>query len=139
MKYQIAAALALVLTACATSEGYRQHMSQLVGRTQDVVLVEFGSPDRVDELSDGGEVWSYMREEQRVIPGGYRTIPNERRVTYVDSNGERHTRIERYDETVYEPNESRWVQCETRIVIDPAGVVRDFRFVGDACVAEELY
>jgi len=78
-------------------------------------------------------------EEQRVIPGGYRTIPNERRVTYVDSNGERHTRIERYDETVYEPDETRWVQCETRFVIDPSGVVRDFRFVGDGCVAEELY
>jgi hypothetical protein len=139
MKYQIAAALALMLTACATSEGYRQQMTQLVGRTQDVLLVEFGSPDSVDTLSDGGAVWSYMREQQRTVPGGYRTIPNERRVTFVDEFGERRTRIERYDETVYEPSRSWWVECETRFVIDPEGVVRDFRFVGDACVAEELY
>ena len=53
MKYLIAAALGLLVAACATSEGYRQHMSQLIGRTQDVVLVEFGSPQELMAKSGG--------------------------------------------------------------------------------------
>jgi len=139
MRYTFAIAVILMLVGCATTEGYRQHMEQYVGRTSDELLLEFGAPDRVDPLNNGDALWSYDREEQRVIPGGYRTLPQERLVTYTDAYGERVTRKERYDTTVYEPGQSWWAACDTRFVIGQDGMVRDFRFEGEACVATELY
>ena len=131
--------LALGLSACATSEGYHQQMSQFIGMESDLLMIEFGAPDRIDTLNSGGEVWSYDREEQRTISGGYRTLPREYRTTYVDRDGVRRERIERYEKTVYEPGQSWWVTCDTRFVISPEGRVADFRFSGEACVAPELY
>jgi len=130
---------ALGLSACATSEGYRQQMSQFIGMESDMLMIEFGAPDRVDALSSGGEVWSYDREQERVVNGGYRTLPREHRVTYVDRDGVRRERIERYEDTVYEPGYRWWSTCDTRFVINSEGRIEDFRFTGDACVAREIY
>jgi hypothetical protein len=132
-------AAAALLAGCATAEGYRQHMETFVGASGDALLVELGPPVARDELGSGGEIWTYYREETRHDPGGYRSIPRERRITWVDEKGEERTRIERYEDTVYEPPRTWTVDCETRFILDEAGRVIDFRFIGDACVAEEIY
>lgn len=129
----------LALVGCATTEGYRQLLESFVGMTSDTLLVEFGPPSSRDDLEAGGEVWSYLFEEERSDPGGYRTIPRERRITILDTQGNEQTRVERYEETIYQPPRSWVARCETRFVIDEASRVRDFRFDGNACVAEELY
>lgn len=132
-------AVALILGACATQEGYRQQTALYVGQSADMLIVERGSPVARDYLSDGSEVWTYFIAEQRHDPGGYRTIPRERRITYRDSRGNERTRIEQYEETVYTPPRSWVEECETRFVITPDGYVRDFRFNGQACRAPEIY
>ncbi len=138
-RFAALAAAAALLAGCATAEGYRQNMATFVGATGDVLLVELGPPVARDDLESGGEVWTYYREQTRHDPGGYRTIPRERRITWTDSNGEQRTRVERYDDTVYEPPSTWTVDCETRFILDRTGRVSDFRFIGNACVADEIY
>jgi len=133
------AAAAAVLAGCATAEGYRQQVAQFVGAHSDTVMLEWGPPVRRDALTDGSQVWVYVNEERRYDPGGYRSIPRERRVAYYDNKGNERVRVEQYEDTVYEPPQEWWVECETRFVIAPDNRVADFRFVGDGCVAEELY
>lgn len=133
------AASTAILAGCATAEGYRQHMEAFVGSTGDVLLVELGPPVARDDLEGGGEIWTYFREETRHDPGGYRTIPRERRITWVDNEGYERTRIEQYEDTVYEAPRTWTVDCETRFILNDASRVIDFRFIGDGCVAEELY
>ncbi|XBQ17510.1 MAG: hypothetical protein ABL308_06410 [Oceanicaulis sp.] len=133
------AAAAAVLAGCATAEGYRQQVEQFVGAHSDAILLEWGPPVARDQLSDGSEIWVYFNEERRYDPGGYRSIPRERRITYYDDKGNERTRVEQYEDTVYEPPREWWTECETRFVIGPDSRVRDFRFSGDACLAEEIY
>lgn len=133
------AACAALLAGCATSEGYRQQMETFVGASGDVLLIELGPPVVRDELQSGGEIWTYFREQTRHDPGGYRTVPRERRTTWVDDQGNQQTRVEQYEDTVYEPPRTWTVDCETRFIMDERNRVIDFRFIGDACRAEEIY
>lgn len=130
---------ATVLAGCATAEGYRQRMEAFVGASADSLLVELGPPVARDDLQSGGEIWTYYREETRHDPGGYRSVPRERRITWVDKDGAERTRIERYDDTVFEPARTWTVDCETRFILNEARRVIDFRFIGQGCVAEEIY
>ena len=132
-------AIAALLAGCATSEGYRQQMETFIGASGDSLLVELGPPERRSRLNSGGEIWTYFRQEERYDPGGYRSVPRERRITWVDEQGRERSRTERYEDTVYEPPRSWTVQCETRFILDPYSRVSDFRFVGNGCVAEEIY
>lgn len=138
-RFALIAAASAVLAGCATAEGYRQQVEQFIGAHSDTIMLEWGPPVSRDTLSDGSEVWVYFNEERRYDPGGYRTIPRERRVQFRDSQGNVRERIEQYEETVYEPPREWWVECETRFVISPQNRVRDFRFVGEGCLAEEIY
>ncbi|WP_019960353.1 hypothetical protein [Woodsholea maritima] len=139
MKHYALAALAtsLMLSACATTEGYRQQTEQYIGQTSDMLVIELGPPLRRHALSDDSEVWVYQFEEYRYIPGHHYTVPVERRVTYRDSDGYRRERKEVIEDVVYEPPRDYWAPCETRFVISPDGYVRDFRFEGEACRAPE--
>lgn len=135
----LAAGLAAVaLAACETAEGYRQQTARYLGASADALLVELGSPERRDTLSDGSQVWTYYEREWFYDPGGPRTIPRERRITYRDDQGRERTRIERYEDVVYEPPREWFTECETRFVISPADRVVDFRFEGDGCRAPEV-
>jgi len=132
-----AALIGLAAAGCETAEGYRQQTAMFLGASSDSLLVELGSPVARDTLSDGSEVWTYFRRERFYDPGGPRTIQRERRISFTDEEGNRRTRVETYDDTVYEPPREWWSDCETRFVIAD-GFVRDFRFEGDGCRAPEL-
>lgn len=134
----LTAAAAGLLAACATTEGYRQQTAQFVGAHSDALLLEWGSPVAQDRLSDGSEVWTYYREFEHQTAGGNRPVTRSRTVRYEDENGDVHTRTESYTDYVYEPPRYWTTECETRFIIGHDGIVRDFRFVGDACVAEEI-
>lgn len=134
----VVTAIALILGACATQEGYRQQTALYVGQTSDMLVLERGSPVARDYLSDGSEVWTYFFAEHRHDPGGYYTVPRERRVVWRDDRGRQHVRIEQYEETVYTAPRSWIEECETRFVVTPDGFVRDFRFNGEACRAPEI-
>ena len=56
----LAASLA-ALSACVTEEGYRQHMSMLVGSSSDDILFKWGPPQSSAPMSNGSELWSYTK------------------------------------------------------------------------------
>ena len=127
----------LVLAGCATQEGYRQQTAQYLGQHTDMLVIELGPPLRRHQLSDESEVWVYQFEDYRYVPGHHYTVPVEHRVTYRDHKGRKHERVEVSEDVIYEPPRDYWAPCETRFVIGPDDIVRDFRFNGEACVAPE--
>tara|TARA_R110002072_G_scaffold57328_5_gene147581 strand:+ start:2196 stop:2594 length:399 start_codon:yes stop_codon:yes gene_type:complete len=127
-----------MLSACATTEGYRQQTALFVGAHSDTLLLEMGSPVARDRLSDGGEVWTYYREEDHQSGGYNRPVTRSRTISWRDEHGEVHTEVESYTDYVYEPPRYWTTRCETRFVIDRAGIVSSFRFEGDGCVAPEI-
>ena len=139
IRHALVIAAAGLLFGCATSEGYRQQMTQFIGATGDMLIIEWGEPVERQALSDGSQVWTYFREVRRYEAGGYRTVPRTREVTVEDEDGNVRKRTERYQDTVYDPPREWFETCETRFVLDPNRRVRDFRFIGEACVAYEMY
>lgn len=129
---------AALLAACATTEGYRQRTASYLGVHGDTLLVEMGPPVARDRLSDGSEVWTYYREEQHSSGGYNRPVTRSRTISWRDEDGEVHTRTESYTDYVYEPPRYWTSQCETRFILDAYGVVSDFRFEGNGCVAPEI-
>jgi len=129
---------ASLLAACATTEGYRQQTATYVGTHADVLLVELGPPVARDPLSNGGEVWTYYREHEHSAGGYTRPVTRTRTITWLDDNGNAHTRTESYTDEIYEPPRYWTSECETRFVLDEQRIVRSFRFDGDACLAEEI-
>ena len=132
-------AAATSLAACATVEGYRQRTALWLGAPSDVLLVERGAPVQRDRLSDGREMWVYFVREHHHTDGYTTSMPRTRTISRRNADGEIVEFTETYYETRYEPPRDWWTECETRFVIGLDGRVEDFRFVGDGCVAEEIY
>lgn len=132
------ASSAVLLAACATTDGYRQRTATYIGTHGDTLLVELGPPVARDRLSNGNEVWTYYREEEHSSGGYNRPVTRSRTVQFRDEEGNVHTRTESYTDYVYEPPRYWTSQCETRFILGPRGIVRDFRFEGNGCVAPEI-
>ena len=129
-------ASALALTACATAEGYRQRMDMLVGASSDAVLVDWGPPQNRTPMSDGRELWSYVKTMVDDRAGYWRDDSREVTRTYKDKDGVKRTETITETFPVWEPPQSFRSHCTTRFVM-AAGRVQDVSFDGEACVAEE--
>jgi hypothetical protein len=124
------------MTACATVEGYRQRMDLLMGRTSDSILLEWGAPTAKETLSDGAEMWVYVKEWETRSGGytSYNTVKDE--ITkYVDGKAVV-TTIKR-QVPYYVPVSISQNRCETRFIIKD-DLVTQVLFEGNACVAEKL-
>ncbi len=127
----------LLLGACATAEGYRQHMDLMTGKSVDQLQIDWGVPDQTTSLTDGSELWVYHRVTEN-HSGGYWTTQSHSRVeTYVDKDGNKQKRTVTFSEPYYEPPVTTRTTCETRFVI-AANIVKSVSFEGDGCVAEEI-
>ncbi len=133
-----ALAAALVLSGCATVEGYRQHMNMLVGLSSDQLQIQWGPPDRTSKLSDGRLLWAYNKMSESQSGGYWSSQTRTRTETYRDSAGKIQSRTVSYSEPYYEPPVTRRSYCETRFIIGPDDKVQSYSFEGDGCVAEEL-
>lgn len=127
------------LAACATVEGYRQQTALWLGAPADALLVERGAPVAREYLSDGREMLVYFEQQHHHTDGYTRSVPETRTVRRVNDRGEVTEFSETYYREVYEPPSDWWTECETRFIIGLNGLVEDFRFVGDGCLAEEIY
>ena len=134
-----AVAAVIVVTGCATAEGYRQRMDLVTGTHTDQLQVEWGVPDRVTLLSDGKELWIYRKETLRQSGNSYDQVPTgSYQEEYKDKKGNKKTRtVTTYTEVWVPPKE--WVTfCETRFVISPDQRVLSTGFEGPDCVAKEM-
>lgn len=136
--FAVLGASAMALSACATEEGYRQHMSLELGRTSDDLLVRWGPPQNRAQMSNGRELWSYTKTTVDEREGYYRDETREVKRTFTDKDGK--TKTETITETfpVWEPPQVYRSTCTTRFVLG-AGRVEDVNFDGDGCLAEELH
>jgi len=128
---------AMALSACATEEGYRQHMSMEVGRASDDVMMRWGPPQNRAIMSNGREMWSYSKETVDEQAGYYRDETRQVKRTFTDKDGKQKT--ETIEETfpVWQPPRVYRSLCTTRFVMG-GGRVEDVTFDGEGCVAEEL-
>lgn len=129
---------ALILaSACATEEGYRQHMSLLQGASADAVLVDWGPPQSRTPMSNGRELWSYTKTTVEERAGFWRDETRQvtRKLTDKDGKEKIETITENFP--VWEPAQTLRSVCTTRFVM-ASGLVEDFSFNGDGCVAEEM-
>jgi len=132
-----AALLLLALSACATEEGYRQRMDLLLGASGDDILFRWGPPQASAPMSDGRELWSYMRTDIEERPGYWRDEVREVRRTFRDKDGKEKTETISETYPVWEPPQTLRTSCTTRFVM-AGGRVANISFDGSGCVAEEL-
>ena len=130
-------ASAIALSACATEEGYRQHMSLELGRTSDDLLVRWGPPQNRTQMSNGRELWSYTKTTVDEREGYYRDETREVKRTFTDKEGKIKTETITETFPVWEPPQVYRSTCTTRFVMG-AGRVEDVTFDGDGCIAEEI-
>ncbi len=133
----LAAGAALVLAACVTEEGYRQHMSMMLGASGDAVLLDWGPPHATASMSNGRELWSYTKTTVDERAGYWRDEVREVRRTFRDKDGNEKTEIITETYPVWEPPQVFRSVCTTRFVM-AAGRVQDVSFDGEGCVAEEI-
>jgi hypothetical protein len=132
----LAASLA-ILSGCVSEEGYRQHMSLLIGASSDEILMKWGPPQASAPMSDGRELWSYTKTNVDERAGYWRDETREVRRTFHDKDGNEKTEIITETYPVWEPPQVFRSTCTTRFVM-AAGRVQDVAFDGAGCVAEEL-
>lgn len=131
------AASALAVSACATAEGYRQHMVQEIGRTSDDILLRWGPPDTRTQMSNGREMWSYTKTMVDQREGYYRDETREVKRTFTDKDGKQKTETIQETFPVWQPPQTYRSTCATRFVMG-GGRVEDVTFEGEGCVAEEI-
>lgn len=131
------AVLAMAVSACATEEGYRQHMAQELGRTTDDLMLRWGPPDARMQMSNGREMWSYSRTTVDQREGYYRDETREVKRTFTDKDGKQKTETIQETFPVWQPPQTFRSTCATRFVIG-AGRVENVTFEGEGCVAEEI-
>ncbi|MEM6626024.1 MAG: hypothetical protein AAGB25_00050 [Pseudomonadota bacterium] len=127
------------LTACATTEGYRQNMSLWQGRSLDDVMINWGEPDSRSFLSDGRELVIFDKIEIYEHGGytsyEYRDVSHE----YVDDEGKKRWKTVSESYPIWIPPYTTTSRCATRFVVTEDGYVEQITFEGDGCVAEEIY
>ena len=98
---------AMALSACATEEGYRQHMSMEMGRASDDIMMRWGPPQNRSSMSNGREMWSYTKTTVDEQDGYYRDETRQVKRTFTDKDGKQKTETitvlaqDSYEERVY--------------------------------------
>ncbi len=140
MRFRIliaAMASALAFSACATEEGYRQHMSLLQGASTDAVLIDWGPPQTRTPMSGGRELWAYSKTSMDERAGYWRDETREVTRKYKDRDGVERTETISETFPVWEPPQTYRAICNTRFVM-VSGRVETVSFDGDGCIAEEV-
>ena len=137
LAFAVLGACVMAISACATEEGYRQHMSTEMGRASDDIMMRWGPPQNRSSMSNGREMWSYTKTTVDEQDGYYRDETRQVKRTFTDKDGKQKT--ETIEETfpVWQPPRVYRSTCSTRFVMG-GGRVEDVTFEGDGCVAEEL-
>ena len=131
-------AVVVVVTGCATAEGYRQRLDLMAGYHSDQLQVEWGPPDRVSELTDGSELWVYRKITVRHSGNSYSQVPDgSYQEKYKDKKGNIKTRTVTTYASVWVPPETWETYCETRFVVSRDHRVLSTGFEGPDCVAKE--
>lgn len=131
------------LMGCATTEGYKRLLNTWTGSHVDRLIQSWGVPRSSFKLSDGGEVLEYADSRQAQW-GGFTTIVPQ--TTYHTGNasvfGAGGPVYGSYSDTstTYvqktSPVYNITLQCITRFTTDASGIIVNWSFRGNNCVAD---
>ena len=127
---------AMALSACATEEGYRQHMSMEMGRASDDIMMRWGPPQNRSSMSNGREMWSYTKTTVDEQEGYYRDETRQVKRTFTGKDGKQKTETITETFPVYQPPQTYRSTCQTRFVL-AAQRIQEVGFDGNGCVAPE--
>ena len=128
----------LCAASCETSEGYRQQVAVWNGKDADDLMIQWGPPDEMAELSDGRLLWVYKKIEERHGGGYYDQDFVDRSYSYRDRAGNVHTRRITDSYPVWIPPYTTRHTCNTHFVVSPENMVLEVTFNGAGCVAPEM-
>src|SRR3546814_10352470 len=113
----------ILLAGCATTENYERILQHWVGAHADRLVTAWGPPDSQYTLSDGSRVLQYSRRRLVDYGGNYFPEP-----VFVDG---RTLWLPSWDPTYIVAR-----VCITRFTVDPQGIVREWRWEGNDCIAD---
>ena len=129
---------AIALASCETAEGYRQQVAVWHGQDADDLMIQWGPPDEMAELSDGRLLWVYKKIEERHGGGYYDQEFVNRSYRYRNKDGKVQTRHVTDSYPVWIPPYTTRHNCNTHFVVSPENTVLDITFNGQGCVAPEM-
>ena len=112
----LAVALALLLTACATTAQYETRLARWDGQPLDDLVLAWGPPQSSYTLRDGRQVVEYQRQQLIRRPG--RSMLTAPRVFYLLDEME--------DDYIL-------LQCRTRFTVDAQGIIQNWAWDGNDC------
>lgn len=137
---KIVAAIAIFLTACATTANYEKILSSWVGKNADNLVSRWGPPESSYPLSDGGRVLQYSNQRNIQIGGYTTTVPQ---TTYEDGTvnvyGNGGSAYGNYSgtSTTYvqktTPVQNIAMHCITRFTVNAQGVITRWAWQGNDC------
>ncbi len=123
----------LALSACRTTEGYRQRLSNYMGASETQLIDAWGVPNDTYDLEGGVKVLQYNQMVQ-----SYTTTPSYGTSFY---SGRRYGHGSGLYHSAYVPLSPPPTvvtsSCQTLFKLDRKKRVFDFGFRGNACLAEE--
>ncbi len=132
----------LLVSACATVEGYRQIMRSWKGSTEERLVDSWGPPARVCTKPNGDRILTYF-ESRTVTTGGHQvTVPvtTETRGTFDSRSGDRGSFFGTTTSYVTRttPVHTDTYTCSTSFTVSKkTGRISHWRFKGNDCRAEE--
>ena len=123
----ICAVLFALLAGCATTEKFRNTMSQFIGQPIDEARLAFGYRYDERKLDDGRTAYTWAHSERHVSPG-YRDpvilqtqeIDGKRRLVSISARS-------------YTPPQRYTLRCDFTFITGSDGVIETWRARGDGC------
>jgi len=119
------------LSSCATQEGYRRLMQTWIGNSTDSLITAWGPPNSTSDLSTGGKVLQYIRQDVSTS-GGYTYFIPKTLNTYGSGGWAQTT----YQQPVTVPQSTTVLTCTSRFATDAENSIISFSFQGNACLAK---
>jgi hypothetical protein len=131
--------LFMFLGGCATTANYEKALDTWVGKDLDSLVVAWGPPAGTFQLSDGSTLVEYVEERNAQVGGYSYTVPE---TTYQTGSVYTNNGVS----GVYTGTSTSYVQhttprtnvhllCKTRFKVDAEGIIRDWSWSGNNCVA----
>jgi len=115
--------LCFLLSACASTMAYQQHLQQWQGKNIQVLKNKWGQPDTAVKLANGHTLYQYTRKT-------FYTIPSPKRQPLQLNNNV----FTSYDES-WQRNQTQIRYCRTRFETNGKGSIIHIDFRGNNCVA----
>lgn len=122
------------LAGCATTENYEKILQTWVGEHVDALVASWGPPDSSFDLASGGKVITYEETRNVYIPGSSHSIP----ITHVSRNPDGSIVTSTTYLQHHTPDQNYQKSCKTSFTINGDGVVMEWNWEGNDCIADAV-